>query len=309
MAGDKKYTNFNMKDSSSISIVTVGYNAAGNLPKFFDSLYSQSYKNFEVIFVNNGSTDDTETILKSYPDIKVINNKCNKGFCLANNQAIKMAIGHYVVTLNTDIVLDADFLKELKKIADSSNAGLFGAKILNNDGRTIDSTGLVLSRFYRFFDRGNGRIDKGQYDKESDIFGPSAAAALYKRTMLEDVQHNGEYLDEDFFFLGEDFDLAWRARNKGWEAKFVPHSICHHARNSTNFNSKFRQYLSFRNRYFLLIKNMDIDLRYSIIFVLYDIPRLIYMLLTNKYAVKALREMVRCTPRMLKKKAVSKNTP
>ncbi len=289
-------------DSVLISIVIVGYNAGESLSLCLDSIYRQAYRNFEVIFVNNASGDNTSLILNSYPDIKVINNENNMGFCFANNQGIKVTRGDFILTLNSDIILDKDFLEEMRKAIEGNDVALLGAKILNNNGKAIDSTGLLLSRFYRFFDRGSGEIDRGQYDKKLDIFGPCAAAALYNKNMLEDIKCKGEYFDEDFFFLGEDFDLAWRAKNKGWKAKFVPGAICYHIRNSTNFNDKFRQYLSLRNRYFLLIKNSKVSIKHIFIFLLYDLPRLVYMLCINRYALKALSDMIKFTPCMLDKR-------
>ncbi|MFC1666703.1 glycosyltransferase family 2 protein [Candidatus Omnitrophota bacterium] len=291
-----------MEEAVVISIVIVGYNVARHLPPCLDSIYRQSYKNFEVIFVNNGSTDNIVSILKSYTSVKVINNDENKGFCFANNQAIKIAKGDYVLSLNSDVVLDENFLLELKSAAERDDAGLFGAKILKDEDRSIDSTGLRLSWFYRFFDRGSDEIDRGQYDMQVDIFGPCGASALYKKEMLEDIRYNGEYFDEDFFFLGEDFDLAWRAKKRGWKAMFVPKAVCYHIRNSTNFNRDFREFLSFRNRSFLLIKNSSLNFRYLIVFFLYDTPRFLYMLLTNRYACRALYEVIKYRPKMLRKR-------
>ncbi len=288
----------------SISIVLTGYNAGQHLSACLESIYKQTYKDFEIIFVDNGSRDNTSSILTLYPEVKIIHNDENKGFCAANNQAIKEAVGDYILSLNSDVVLDDDFLLEIKKAVNVNNAGLFAAKILSGNGKSIDSSGLILSDFYRFFDRGSGEPDKGQYDASFEVFGPCAAAALYKREMLEDICHDGEYFDERFFFLAEDFDIAWRARRKGWKTRFIPGAICYHARNSTNFNRKFRQFLSFRNRYFLLLKNGQFGLRYIIVFFFYDLPRLLYMLLSNKYTCKALYDMVRYTPEMLRKKYV-----
>ncbi len=283
-----------MKMSNSlVSIVIVGYNAAKSIKECLDSIYHQTYKDFEVIFIDNGSGDNTFSILKTYTRIKIIHNAGNRGFCAANNQGIRLARGEYIATVNTDIVLDKDFLKEMMDSNVDDKTGLLGAKILKRDGKTIDSTGLLLSRLYRFFDRGSGEIDKGQYDKEPEIFGPCAAAALYKRKMLEDIEYNGEYFDEDFFFLGEDFDISWRALRRGWQARFVPSAVCYHSRNSTNFDPKFRQYLSFRNRFLTLIKNRAIDLKYIPTFLFYDIPRSIVMLFTNRYTLKAISEIYR----------------
>lgn len=276
-----------------ISIVIVGYNAERHLSKCLDSICKQTYRDFEVIFVNNGSDDGTGSILKAYPKVRIIHNETNEGFSVANNQGIGIAEGKYVLILNSDVILDEDFLREMIKAAESNNAALFSPKIFNADGKTLDSTGLILSWFYRFFDRGHNEIDRGQYDGKQDIFGPCGAAALYKRDMLEDIKNNGGYFDEDFFFLGEDFDLAWRARDKGWDAAFVPGAICYHVRNSTNFNPKIRQYLSFRNRYFMLIKNRAFGPRYVAVFLLYDIPRFLYAILTNSYTPKAVYEVIK----------------
>lgn len=294
-----------MCNDALISIIIVGYNSAEYLFACLNSIYSQSYKNFEVIFVDNGSNDNTCLILKSYP-VKIINNSCNKGFSYANNQAIKIAKGRYILTLNSDVVLDKNFLSELEKAVKLNNAGLFGTKILSADGKAIDSTGLILSSFYRFFDRGSREIDKGQYDNKTDIFGPCAAAALYKREMLENIKNNEEYFDEDFFFLAEDFDLAWRSRKKKWKTVFVPSAICYHVRNGSRFDNKFRQYLSLRNRFFLLIKNDAVSLKYFIVFLLYDIPRFIYMLFTNKYTFKVVYEVIKYYPKMAGKKEIRK---
>ncbi|MBU0759781.1 MAG: glycosyltransferase family 2 protein [Candidatus Omnitrophica bacterium] len=285
-----------------ISIVIPGYNSAKHLRQCLEAIYRQSYKDFEVIFIDNGSTDNTGSLVKSYPGINLIKNEANKGFCAALNQGIKRSRGWLILSLNSDVILDEHFLEEMKKAADGDVAALFCPKILNLDGSIIDSAGLQLSGFYRFFDRGSREYDIGQYDNKSNIFGPCAAAAVYKKEMLEDIKYNDEYFDEDFFFLGEDFDIAWRARRKNWKAVFVSSAICHHMRNSTNFNGKFRQYLSFRNRYFLLIKNLDFSIRYIVVFILYDMPRLIYMFFTNKYTLKALYEILKYTPGMLRKR-------
>jgi GT2 family glycosyltransferase len=290
------------RENRLISIIIVGYNSSEYLPACLNSIYGQSCKDFEVIFADNGSNDSTCLILNSYPELKIINNYSNKGFSFANNQAISIARGDYVLTLNSDVVLDKDFLLELTKAVKTNKAGLFGTKILSADGKTIDSTGLVLSSFYRFFDRGSGEIDSGQYDNEIEIFGPCAAAALYKREMLEDIKNKTEYFDEDFFFLAEDFDLAWRACNKKWKAVFVPSAICYHVRNGSKFDDKFRQYLSSRNRFFLLLKNDALNLKYFTVFLLYDIPRFIYMFFTNKYTLKALYEIIKYYPKISGKK-------
>ncbi len=284
------------------SVIIVSYNAVVYIADCLDSVEKQTFEDFEVIVVDNGSDDNTPAAVRRYGDVNLIVNGSNKGFCAANNQGIKASKGEYVVTLNSDAVLDRDFLKELEKAAQDKNYGMLAAKILNKNGSAIDSTGLELSSFYRFFDRGSGEKDSGQYDNRRDVFGPCAAAALYKREMLEDIYCAGEYFDEDFFFLAEDFDIAWRARRKNWRALYVPGAVCYHARNSTDFNRDFRQYLSFRNRVFLLLKNARPGLFYLSVFLVYDMPRFFYMLFINKFLFRSLKDIVKCLPVMINKR-------
>jgi len=291
-----------------ISIIMVTLNSMGFIKEALESISGQTDKNFELIIVDNGSSDGTvEFIKKKYSRLTLIENRENKGFCRANNQAISIAKGKYILTLNSDVILDENFIKEIKRLVIDSNdtVGMVGAKILKLDRRTVDSTGLSLSKYKRFYDRGMGEIDNGQFDEKSKIFGPCAAAALYKREMLDDIEFNGEYFDSDFFFLVEDFDIAWRARLCGWNAVFSPKSLCYHLRSSSDYDTKFKQYLSFRNRYFLIIKNEVIK---SIVkdipcLIAYDLPRLFYLLITNRHTLRALYEMVKFTPAMLKKRS------
>ncbi len=117
-------------------------------------------------------------------------------------------------------------------------------KILRMDKKTIDSTGIILTKARRFYNRGAGETDSGQYDGKREIFGPCAAAALYKKEMLEQIKIRDnscairdnscpEYFDNDFFFLVEDVDLVWRANLSGWEGYFVPQARCYHWGNSS----------------------------------------------------------------------------
>ncbi|MFH1777233.1 MAG: glycosyltransferase family 2 protein [Candidatus Omnitrophota bacterium] len=286
-----------------ISIVIVTLNTERFIKKCLESIYCQSYREFEVIVVDNGSRDETvRIIISDFPQVRLIRNKENIGFCRANNLGIKTAIGEAILTLNSDIVLEKDFLENLIKTYQNAkkDIGMFATRILNWNGKTIDSTGLILTRARRFYDRGYGKAI--EYKDNSEIIGPCAAAALYKREMLEDIKINDEYFDEKFFFLVEDVDIAWRAKNRSWRVEYVPEAKCFHYRNSTNFNRNFRQYLSFRNRYYLILKNESKSglIKFLPFFCIYDIPRFLYLLLTNKHhTILALKELFKNSPAML----------
>ena len=132
--------------------------------------------------------------------------------------------------------------------------------------------------------------------------GPCAATGIYKRHMLEDIRINGEYFDKDFFYLIEDFDIALRARKRGWKSAYLPDALSYHVRNGSGTSYKYRQYFTFRNRYFLIIKNINIRPYFIFYFIMYDIPRAIIMLLTNRYAIKAIGDVIKYLPMMLEKR-------
>jgi len=351
-----------------VSIIIVTHNSEEIIKDCLNSVYSQEFKDFEVIVVDNNSEDRTKEFIKeNFPQIKLIENKKNLGFCKANNQGIEISQGKYVLTLNSDVILEKKFLSELMKEVENSPSeiGMFSPKILKMDKKTIDSTGIILTRIRRFYNRGDGEIDFGQYDDKKNIFGPSAACALYKREMLEKIKTvnigepflnadlrksnadkhrfnvdnicdhlranlresalkdifpagtkidinirgnskeiRGEYFDNDFFFLVEDVDLSWRANLRGFKGYFIPQARCYHLGNSSKMGKKMRQYLSFRNRYFMLIKNEKLkdfmkNLGY---FLIYDILRFFYLMFTNRFILKAIFEITYHFSRIFRKR-------
>ncbi len=271
-----------------ISIIIITFNSKGFIKRCLDSVFSQSYQDFEVIIVDNGSRDGTIDIVKeSYPQVMLIENKENLGACRARNQGIEESSGEWVLTLDCDIVLEKDFCLKIRKIIEtlSSKIGLLQPKILTPDKETIYSCGIYLSWARRFFDIGKGKEDVGQFNGSKYVFGPCTASALYNRRMLQELKEDTGYFDERFFFLVEDVDLAWRAQKKGWKAIFYPDAVCYHCGNSSDTSKKIRQYLCFRNRYYSIIKNEGLKNYYKRFFPLlfYDIPRLFYLSLSNPY--------------------------
>jgi len=281
---------------SKISLIIPVFNSSKFIRACLDSIINQDYQDFEIILVNNGSKDNTLFLIKEfYPEVRVIDNRENLGACTARNKGIEIAGGEWILTLDCDTVLEKDFFKKLVEFADESegDVGMFQPKILQMDKKSIYSCGIYLSNLRRFYDIGRGRFNNGKFDKMRYVFGPCSAAALYKRQMLEEIKEDSGYFDKRFFFLVEDVDLAWRAQKKGWKAKFCPQAICYHFGNASNFNRKIRQYLCFRNRYYLMIKNENIrNLCTKLPFLFfYDFPRVFSLLLTNAYSLKALREI------------------
>lgn len=273
------------------SVVVLTFNSIKFIKPCLDSLFSQSYKYFEVIIVDNGSIDGTiGFIRKIYPNVRIIPNKTNVGACKARNQGIEVAQKKWILTLDCDVILRKDFLFEMSQrlLNVPQQVGMVQPKIMNLNTQTIYSCGIFLSQIRRFYDIGQGEKDFGQFDQEGYIFGVCAAASLFRRKMLEEIKEDTGYFDERFFFLVEDVDLSWRAQKKGWGTLFFPEAVCSHLGNSSGFSKKIRQYLCFRNRYYTIAKNEGFKNYSKKVFALlfYDLPRLLYLVFTNPLMLK-----------------------
>lgn len=129
------------------------------------------------------------------------------------------------------------------------------------DPPLLDSTGIVFRRDFRHLDRGSGEIDRGQWDREEEVFGATAAAALYRRAMIDDVSVDGEFFDEAFFAYREDADVAWRSRLFGWGCLYVPGAVGYHVRSVLPERRREVPAVlnrhSVKNRFLMRIKNVD----------------------------------------------------
>ncbi|MEK6758642.1 MAG: glycosyltransferase family 2 protein [Deltaproteobacteria bacterium] len=247
-----------------VSVVIVNWNGKGILEECLRSIYSQPFKSFEVVVVDNGSTDGSaDAVKKTYPEAVVRENKENLGFARGNNIGIEAASkgSKYILTLNNDTVLDRSFLAELIGAAEASpeTVGMWAPKILSmEDNSLIDSVGGLLI-YQDGLAKGRGRLEKddGQYDCPVDAFIPSACAGLYRKKMLAGI---GGF-DDDFFAYCEDTDLGLRARLAGWEALSVPKAVVFHLYSATGGRyTPFKAYLVERNRVWVAVKNLPMPL-------------------------------------------------
>ena len=174
---------------SRISVIIVAWNAEAFLGQCLASVFAQTGVDCEVIVVDNHSQDTTPEILKSYQDrLLLVRNDANRGFCAANNQGISRATGELILTLNSDVILAPDYARLLQRfLVDHPNTAMAQGKLLRFDGVTIDSLGLALSAAKRLFDSNAGEPDGERFNQPREIFGPCAAAALYRRDALEAV--------------------------------------------------------------------------------------------------------------------------
>lgn len=218
-----------------VSAIIVSHNNPELLKDCLESLQRQTFNHIETTVVFNGCHEEIINDIKNnFSKITLVINKKNLLFCKAYNQGIALAKEDYVLCLNDDVVLEDNFIEELvKAMSCDKQIGMANGKILRMDKATIDSTGLFLGRSRKPLERGYSQADRGQFDKEGYIFGASAAAAIYRKEMLEDIKDENGYFDERYGMFYEDLDLAWRANKKGWRAYYNPRAIAYHKRGAS----------------------------------------------------------------------------
>ena len=301
-----------------VSVLVLNHKQISYVPRCLNALRRQSYPHLEIIFTENASEDSAADYVRSrYPDVKVIANTSNLFFSKAQNAAIKQSSGRYVMPLNVDVVLQPNFIEQMVRAMElNARVGMVSGKLLQMNARlepldppVIDSTGLWFTPEMRHFDRGSREKDCGQYDTPDYIFGPSGAAPLYRREMLEDLAFDGEYFDEDFVIYREDADLAWRAQWLGWQGVYAPSAVAHHLRRVRNADDRRGispeiNMHSVKNRFLMRIKNQTAQnyLRFLLPTLWRDCQVVGYVSLVEHSSLVAFRKVFDLLPRMLEKR-------
>ncbi len=259
---------FDAKRSVSVVIPTCGCETY--FVSCLESLSRQTCPPSEIILVNNALSAELERKARElYLPIKTLTPDRNLYYGEALNRGIAMSTGDLILCMNDDAMLDKDFICEaLKGFLVDEAVGMVSGKILRPDRKILDTTGLFLSVWRTARERGHGRSDRGQFDREGFIFGVGGAVAFYRRKMLEEIKQEGGFFDPSFRMFYEDLDLSWRAHNRGWKAYYVPTAVATHVRGGS-VRREFgqgkgwaRQYLSdevhcdlIKNRYRAISKN------------------------------------------------------
>jgi GT2 family glycosyltransferase len=292
-----------------VSVNIVTFNSASDIKACLESLQQQTFRDLAVHVFDNASKDATLKLVEPFDVEYLVRSPVNTGFCKAHNELVRRFPSEYVLFLNPDTVLQPTFIEHLVTALDARpDAASASGKLLRMDGMTIDSTGIVMLREQRHLDRGAGEPDLGQYNKPDDIFGPSGAAALYRRKALDDVAMNSQYFDEDFFAYREDADLAWRCRLLGWNAIYVPGAVALHRRRVTPERRgelpKLINYHSVKNRFLLRLNNMSLHLyrRYFWKITARDAAVVGFVLLREWSSIPALFYVARHFPRLFRKR-------
>ncbi|MFD5021818.1 glycosyltransferase family 2 protein [Paenibacillus sp. NPDC058367] len=241
-----------------VSIIIVNYNGAEFIEECIESVMHQTYKEWEIVMLDNNSKDDSVQLIKKYPFVKLIESKENLGFAKGNNEAIKCANGEYIALLNNDARADSDWLGNLVTVLEENqDLGSCGCKIISHyDPDVMDSAGLLVN--VSGMSRGRGRNENIlKYNHSESILIPSGCAAIYRKSALDEVG----LFDEDFFCYCEDTDLGFRLQIAGWKCFYVSEAIVHHRYSaSAGKYSLFKTYLVERNHYWFVIKNYPTSL-------------------------------------------------
>jgi len=244
-----------------VSVIILNWNGLDHLPECLGSLAGQSFRDFEIILVDNGSTDGSiDYVNINFPWVKTICLQENKGFAAGNNFGLEHAVGTYIVTLNNDTKADSNWLKELIETAENMpDVGMIASRICSyHNTDVIDSIGMAIC----LDGMSRGRFRNKSWSQltskgVAEILIPSACAALYRRAMIDEIG----FFDEDFFAYAEDTDLGLRGRLSGWKAVAAPEAVVYHkySQSSGSF-SPFKLYLVERNHYWVAIKNFPVTM-------------------------------------------------
>ena len=288
-----------------ISVIIVNWNGKHHLQECLDSLRQQTFRDFESIFVDNGSNDGSVEFVKSvFPEVNLIELNYNSGFCEGNNNGIKKARGEYIVLLNNDTRVVPNWLESIvQAFSEQPEAGFCASKIIYyNEPELLDSAGDGISVSGAGFKRGHLSQAK-DYNTTEYVFGACGAGMAFRKSVFDNIG----LLDEDFFAIYEDVDISFRAQLAGYKCLFVPEAIVYHKVNSTlGKMSKFYVYNGQRNVEYVYFKNVPGKLIWKTIHIhfLYNIVGFSFFFLKGRgwSFIKAKLDFLKDLSKVLKKR-------
>ena len=252
-----------------VSIIILNYNAGNLLLNCVDSVFKSTYPNFEVLVVDNISTDNSHVICKEkFEKIRLIENKENLGYCEGNNVGIRNANGEFIVILNPDTTVEPNWLDHLMSAYNEFGEGLYQPKFFSlNEKLVLQSTGNMLHIFGFGFARDKGKIDDKKMESIEKINYASGTCLFTSKIVLDKIG----LLDPFLFLYHDDLDLGWRAAHIGINSFYVPKSIIYHAESySIKWSSKKFYWLERNRKYCLLThysKETYAKMRFSLFLV------------------------------------------
>ncbi len=323
-----------------VSIQLLTYNAEKYVVSCLNSVASQNFQDFELVIIDNASTDNTRELVKKWIEehknisTLFIPSETNLGFTGGHNFALRHSKGEYILFLNQDIILEPDFLEAgVPFLEKNQKVGSISPKLLRwtseKKSSIIDSLGITFRNDLQSVDFFSGKDEKDLKLSESfEIFAPSGACPLHRKIALESVllpQAHNQYLDEDFFMYKDDVDIGFRLAWQGWKSYCVPSVRAYHersakemvvgsffwqvARNRAQKNA-FVNALSYQNHWFVIIKDIPSQMfwKHFFPFLWYEIKQFVYLFLFEWSTFKKIPNIIRKFPIMLqKRKEILKN--
>jgi len=269
-----------------LSVIIPNWNGKKFLVECIDSLREQTFRDFETILVDNGSTDGSAELVKERYGgfLRIIRNSKNLGFTGGNNIGIQAAKGEFIVLLNNDTWTEPTWLEELvKAIGPDPQVGMWASKVYSYFRRNqIEAVGELIYRDGLNRARGQYEHDRGQYEAVEEIFFPPGCGGMYRKRVFDEVG----LFDEDFFAYGDDAEIGIRARLAGWRCFYVPKAILYHKNSgSTAPYSPLKAFYVERNRFWITIKYFPLPLLFlSLFFTIYRFGFQAYGALTHQGA-------------------------
>lgn len=305
-----------------------------------DGILAQAYPKelIELNILDNGSADGTTEAIKNYglsskgfSKFNLVESKINLGMWPGQEELLKYSSGKYVLSMAVDVILDKEFIKNAAgEMEKDENIGALEAKIYRYDladgqpqfTKIIDTLGFQIFRSRRVINIGHGQEDKGQFDEPKEIFGVEGAAPFFRKEALEsckiEVGPRFEIFDRDYFWYGDDLDIAWRMNLFGWKQVFYPTVIAWHDRQTTKkLKQNFRDFLHIRRAIPLKKRQLEWgNIRFTIIKndyiinILKDLPyvlkrelaMLAYLIIFEPKVFAELPNFIKLMPKMMRKR-------
>lgn len=238
-----------------VSVIIPNWNGRDLLEDSLTSFKKQTFKDFEIILVDNGSTDGSiDYVTGDFPEVKIIKLSKNLGFAKAINEGVKASRVEYVIFLNNDTKVHQDWVKNLVECASAHPEVIsVNPKLLNfYDRKKIDGVGILINEVGQAKSIGWQESDQGQFEKMQYIFGATGGASLFRRTDFIKVG----MFDERYFMYSEEVDFAFRAQFLGYKSIFCPKAVVYHKHKATAKRlPQHIEYWQFRNMTQTIIKD------------------------------------------------------
>ena len=235
-----------------VSIIVLNFNAKNFLIKCINSIFQSNYQNFEVILVDNASEDNTYKICKkNHPEINLIVNQENLGYCGGNNIGIQRAKGKFVIILNPDTLVEPNWIHEFLKSYEKFGDAIYQPKFISmDDDKMLLSSGQMINLFGFGFSRGKGDYLENKYDELGKIGYASGTCMFLPLSVMKELN----YFDDFLFAYHDDLDLCWRSAMINIPSFYVPKSVVFHPREGYSFKwSNLKFFLMERNRIYCIL--------------------------------------------------------